>query len=97
MAMNKELVPTKEARQSIFGRLRSRPNPLSHSQKMKEVQMEINSLRAKNDFSSKYSFFSFFLSLPLTLFSSILTPKYGISLELYEKSEIFSKDICRSF
>eukprot|EP00026_Physarum_polycephalum_P002234 Phypoly_transcript_02239.p1 GENE.Phypoly_transcript_02239~~Phypoly_transcript_02239.p1 ORF type:complete len:803 (+),score=118.41 Phypoly_transcript_02239:351-2759(+) len=52
LAMSKKLVPKKETRQAIFDRLRSRPNPLSHSQKMTETQKEIDNLRGKNDLSA---------------------------------------------
>lgn len=44
MAMSAELVPSKEARQSIYDRLRSKPNPVYYKNKMKEIQEEIHNL-----------------------------------------------------
>eukprot|EP00026_Physarum_polycephalum_P003306 Phypoly_transcript_03316.p1 GENE.Phypoly_transcript_03316~~Phypoly_transcript_03316.p1 ORF type:complete len:827 (+),score=137.08 Phypoly_transcript_03316:358-2481(+) len=44
MAMDAKLVPSKEARQSIFDRLKSRPNPLPYSKKMEEIKKKSDSL-----------------------------------------------------
>jgi hypothetical protein len=48
MAMSSKLVPSKAARQSIFDRLKSRPNPIFYKQKMLELQAEIDTLPEKN-------------------------------------------------
>eukprot|EP00026_Physarum_polycephalum_P003206 Phypoly_transcript_03216.p1 GENE.Phypoly_transcript_03216~~Phypoly_transcript_03216.p1 ORF type:complete len:797 (+),score=113.92 Phypoly_transcript_03216:105-2495(+) len=52
MAMSSKLVPSKEARQSIFDRLKSRPNPNLYSQKMQAIQKEIDALKEKNSGSA---------------------------------------------
>jgi hypothetical protein len=42
MAMSAEFVSSKETRQSIFDRVKSKPNPSFYSQKMQEIQLEID-------------------------------------------------------
>lgn len=53
MAMSAEFIQSKEARQSIYDRLRSKPNPVYYSKKMKEMQTEMDN-SANGD--SMYSF-----------------------------------------
>eukprot|EP00026_Physarum_polycephalum_P003266 Phypoly_transcript_03276.p1 GENE.Phypoly_transcript_03276~~Phypoly_transcript_03276.p1 ORF type:complete len:789 (+),score=125.59 Phypoly_transcript_03276:89-2455(+) len=48
MAMDAKLVPSKEARQSIFDRLKSRPNPLPFSKKMAEIKTAIDGLAGRS-------------------------------------------------
>lgn len=55
MAMSAELVPSKEARQSIYDRLKSKPNPYLYAKLMKEIQMEIDKLSGINDNVSSMS------------------------------------------
>jgi hypothetical protein len=52
MAMSSTLVPSQEARQSIFDRLISRPNPVLHKKKMQEIQKKIDTLLEENDGSN---------------------------------------------
>jgi hypothetical protein len=47
--MSSKLVSSKASRQSIFDRLKSRPNPIFYKQKMQELQVEIDTLSEKNN------------------------------------------------
>lgn len=49
MAMSVDFIPKKESRQSIYDRLRSKPNPLLYCQKVEIAQIEIEKLTGKGE------------------------------------------------
>lgn len=61
MAMSAEFVPSKEARQSIYDRVKSKPNPFFYRQKMQEIQKEIDNLSGKDGSEESKNFLVIFI------------------------------------